>query len=780
MQIEIPAPTTADFDSLAARLSVAEDLTRRLVETVSALALRVAALEHPAPASPPAPVPQPGPAPAPDPVPQPAPPPEPAPIPEPGPAPPPKPNPAPAPPAGRVPLHVKIIWADGAVPVEFDEAVATDLGDYDDGYIHQRCLRQIQGDLLVDFRPDAPDKPPREEVVFELGSRHRFATGTPCRPATASGNAPRHIGVPPAPPVLTAVPGGPATQKGQQQIIVSQVTPDGESAGVYAWIVLAAGERPVVRAPMPLPGATGYMVRCGPILQTPSPVPIGEDWTSPATGLITTGPQSWPTPRTVACRITISGGSLIAPVEFPVPVWYWRTGFRWMSAPRPALFTGDDLVAQKLVMPLDKQYLYSAPLKSTPPAPWYPGSNGGVYVGMPDTGDRADIGWETEWMSLWRLNGDPPSEQRWRQAAEASHSVPWLVRDAATGAIVDLDAVRFPAFNDKDGGPNAIPGDPQGVRASNWFVPDMSHVPEMAALAFAITRDPYFLEGAQAQQAYGVMEANITRTAEWPTLASGQPRGYAWGGRDAFLLSMVTPDKTPGWLLPKSYYRDRVMADRLVHGKQYLANTSRLCNGQFGLIPSTDRFYTFQMMYAVLVAAMIGRSGAYPEWGDLVRYTSRLLVQMAHPADKYGWDHRNRGMYYFAIADARKGAASVGAPNNLFRAVDQYVVKGKDPTGKVIDVVVNDVPADLSELHSLMPEIEKAWHSGWIDPATIAGDVLAKPHNNYLAFERAALAAAADAGVPEARLAHDWLAAQLAKVANPLPFGRATYAVMPA
>src|SRR3954453_17114700 len=158
-------------------------------------------------------------------------------------------------------LSVRLDFADGKSLV-FAQSQATDIGDYIGPFVRQKCLRQIasgNGDyrdaFLVDFRPDADGK--RDEVVIEFGTLFRFPAAAP--PATASGVAPRHLGIPPT-PVVTKTTGGTSTQAGTMYVSLAYVTPEGETPAGKQSVVLKAGERVVVKSPPPGMSATHYNV----------------------------------------------------------------------------------------------------------------------------------------------------------------------------------------------------------------------------------------------------------------------------------------------------------------------------------------------------------------------------------------------------------------------------------------------------------------------------------------------------------------------------------------
>lgn len=101
---------------------------------------------------------------------------------------------APPPPPSGGP-SATLAFADGS-SLTFDQAQATDIGDYVGPFVRQRCLRQVLGPWVVDFRPDADGS--RDEIVFEYGSLYDLSlVGTKAasgaNPKVAGGYTPAEI-----------------------------------------------------------------------------------------------------------------------------------------------------------------------------------------------------------------------------------------------------------------------------------------------------------------------------------------------------------------------------------------------------------------------------------------------------------------------------------------------------------------------------------------------------------------------------------------------------------
>jgi hypothetical protein len=663
----------------------------------------------------------------------------------------------------RVPLTLSLDLGGGRT-MSFSESSATNLGNYSGPFVQQRCLRQVSGAMVVDFRPDVNGA--RDEIVIELGSLYNFgAQGT--NPTTASGQAPAHIGVPPT-PVVTAPAGSPSNQAGTVILSTTYVDASGkESAGSYYYYwTLVAGTRLTVASPPAQGNATLYHVYAsyygndgtnssGMVRQTSQPVSLGTNWAAPNAGLLLSGTVVNSTTRTsyVAYRATISGGKLSAPVTVDVPVHYWGARWRWQSAPRPIVRSYNDLLAMKAILPLAEMPGINTDAMAA--RAWEgPMGKGPVEAGMPNTGERDDIGFTTEWTAQYLLRNDPNAEVCWRAAAEATGTMPFWVRDSATGALADFVAHPYVAYNDAVGG-YQFPSIPLATGYSSFSL-DAAHMPSCALVPYLLTDDPYFLEGAQATTNFGTTDQNYSSwNTKIPGVITGQPRTMAWGWRDVFQSALATPASTPGWLLPQSYFKTKLVQAQLTYGNRFIANTSSPCTAVFKFMPLTTTTTAFMLDYICVVAGWIKWTGMFPEFDAVVNYASTPRVAMSDPTDSYGWNHQEPEPYYMPVVDARKAPNCTGDPEQGYNVVPNP-----------------DTPATWQEFFQCFARMGQAngGHIGWTDPATwpTNGD-LARPFNGYLPWVRAALAALTLGNVTNAQRGHDWLKLQLDK--NPLFFG---------
>lgn len=663
------------------------------------------------------------------------------------------PPPTQEPAAGSAPHVLRLDCFDGR-SMTLSEADATDVGDIIDGPVHQRCLRLISPDKLwmVDFRPEADGS--RHEIVVEFGSLYEFSPDA--APKTASGVTPHTLGVPPA-IVVTKTTGG-SNPAQNVYIGVSYAFPEGEGlvAGFISGAMpFKAGEIPIVASPEPMPGAIGYypyaiVWGANPnnpyIRQTTDPIPFGQNWTAPLSGLLTKGQEAPSTPARPAYVANISGGTLAAPVVITVPWQEWGTRWRWQSAPRPIVRTYEDLVAMKAIPRLSLEYRGGAAIP--PGRDWLgPTDTGGLYVAMGATGDRNDVGLITEQQAAYLLTGDDGCRRTMMAQAEAVGSMPLWIRDVATGATVDAGAYPYIALSDASSGGKryAIPTPAIRPISPNRFGLDTAHMPAAAFVVGMLTRDPYLLEAMHATAMFGVLQFNRGRLQnKLPRLVNtGQPRSLAWNWRDMFRNMLFTPNPVPSWLLSQDQWRAYI-PDQVEFGNRYIGASVSPCTTVFKFFPAVSNNQAFMLDYILLTAGWIKLTGEFPEMDPIIAYAATPRLTMSDPTDKAGWDHRHQMIYYGPVFDARKGAQAIGSP-----AYDYRVPASPD------------TPESWAELWSCMQKWAAVHESGWVAPEKLAPDTLSPVQRGYLSLIRADLAGLAQAGVPGAREAHDWLASKL-------------------
>jgi hypothetical protein len=447
---------------------------------------------------------------------------------------------------------------------------------------------------------------------------------------------------------------------------------------------------------------------------------------------------------------TISGGGVASPVRLAVPNHWWGARWRWQSAPRPLMRAYAHLLAMRAVLPLSTMPLWNT---VPPPAtPWDgPMSTGDLDTFLAGTGDRDELGFTTEQQACYLLTGDAGARESMLTDAEASGTMIYHIRDAATGAPFSVESYSNMALVNNAGPPGFAIPTARISNASNYFIMDegVAHMPALGFVPWLLTDDPFFLEEAQFAANYAMIESNYFNINDGlPGLVGDlQTRGWAWGMRDLFRMAAFAPVSPPAWLAPQGYWR-RCVANNLTFAGRYLAATASPCTRVFKLIPETGWYESFMVDYLGVVMGWAGWSGLFPAWANVIRYASGPRIAMSDNSGALGWDHRFPVPYLVPVFDGHLGAratdlnsdytvpASSDTPTSWAQLWADYQLYAASPTG-------GDVP-------------------GWTNPSTWApGTLQTFIYLNYCPEARAALAALQLAGIAKASAEHTWLYEQL-------------------
>ncbi len=180
-----------------------------------------------------------------------------------------------------------------------------------------------------------------------------------------------------------------------------------------------------------------------------------------------------------------------------------------------------------------------------------PLTKGNVHQWMPDFGGRSDIGIEPTWYARYVLTQDPKTLESLKVNADASGSVPWHYRDAATGEYVTLDdhpAMWLDSRGPKTG-PDAVHPDEWNSGQRGGWTAELAHKPALSYLPYMLTGSHYYLDNLMAEASWLVAqnwpEQRKTATPGVQALAGNEIRGLAWGARDLGNAAFIVPDDKP-------------------------------------------------------------------------------------------------------------------------------------------------------------------------------------------------------------------------------------------
>jgi hypothetical protein len=263
--------------------------------------------------------------------------------------------------------------------------------------------------------------------------------------------------------------------------------------------------------------------------------------------------------------VFMRGGTTLAKVE--VPYHWWWARWRWQSSPRPIVRTGSSLIARGLLPPYGENAQLGQRMHQRVYSYEQPMDLAGLVPDWGGVGERDEIGPLTEPQADYIIHGTRSALGSLIAQAEAcgSASIHW--RDEKTGAFLDFQRYSGASINKFDGSP-VIPNPDaprdNGKQDRRFFLVETSHTPALAYLPFLLTDDPYYLEELQALGSLAIgFSAWFRKLYHLPGLASPhQTRSFAWSMRSLFQLGVVSPEKPPRWLLPRSYWRTCIANSR--------------------------------------------------------------------------------------------------------------------------------------------------------------------------------------------------------------------------
>lgn len=402
-----------------------------------------------------------------------------------------------------------------------------------------------------------------------------------------------------------------------------------------------------------------------------------------------------------------------------VPQHYWFSRWRWQSERRPVVAKVDALIHAGLLPPYGN--VIPGPRQPFPPR-YSPMELAGVTPGMPNTGERPDIGPLTEWQANWLCTQSADVRDVVFDQAEASGTAPWYVRDEKTGAPFSIES--YP-----DGGwyGEGHANNPEITRIKTKVIPDVSHQPALTYLPFLLTGDPYYLEALQFQATWGLgWQPAQSRQGAKGILFYGQTRGYAWSLRNLMQIVKLMPESAPSWLLPRSYWQRILDNNRSWFVQTYLHGAdpqwkifraaTRVgqdnhpnAKGELVTAPWQEEFLGFILGWMVLMG--------FDTWREIFLW--KLGSTIARTNGKSGWVRAYATPYHITL---RRDASS------------QWV-------------------QSWSEAWALNKEVQ---HLDSPDPNRWASKVPV-----YLGYTRGVLALAVRLGIPEAKECFAWADEQI-------------------
>ena len=390
-----------------------------------------------------------------------------------------------------------------------------------------------------------------------------------------------------------------------------------------------------------------------------------------------------------------------------------------------------------------------------------------VLPAMPTTGGRPDIGPLPQWSALYVLSMDPRAKKVTLGTGDLAGSWPIHLRDKRTDLPVSLKDFPYMTLLGRAGDTvnpatkksEAFPACGGVCSTAPYnYQPDSSHQPSLAFLPYVVTGDHFYLEELHFWANYNVVQANpYYRKFEKGLLISDQVRGQAWSLRTLGQAAYITPDQHP----LKAYFTEMVGHNIAEYTSLYVNNPPN----QLGVIDGTGQYAFRSIVYSTPAGP---GTGLAPWQDDFKTWADRYLVDLgfdeARPlaawkakfpvgrmmAPGYCWI--DGAVYALAVRP------SATAPlYTSFAEAYQATMRGTDSSGAAIPLVNStgakylDQPCGSQAQADWRTQQDKDTRTPrypWV-----AGEMTgyATSSAGYPSNMQPALAAAVDAGIPQAR-----------------------------
>jgi hypothetical protein len=290
---------------------------------------------------------------------------------------------------------------------------------------------------------------------------------------------------------------------------------------------------------------------------------------------------------------------------------------------------------------------------------------------MPTTGGRFDIGMVTGWQAWYLIDQDPRAEDLMMKGANVAGSVPWHLRDVATGRFLTID--DRPGFSTgwmNGKGADAF-AEPYTVEGTGW-TPDSAHQPAMSYVPYLFTGDRYHLDELQAEANWHLVAGDAGyRSGADGLFHLGQIRGQAWALRSIGQAALITPDDDP----LKGYFADKLNKNINYQLARDLSAANEVKgyildeNHKGSMAPWQDDFYT--AVIAQLSMQSVENTAALTDWK--VNFTAGRFI-----SEDKGFNPLAGTNYYMFFADA--GREPWRLFDNWTEVYDTFVAEHGAPT----------------------------------------------------------------------------------------------------
>ncbi|MBI5331197.1 MAG: hypothetical protein HZB71_11365 [Betaproteobacteria bacterium] len=158
----------------------------------------------------------------------------------------------------------------------------------------------------------------------------------------------------------------------------------------------------------------------------------------------------------------------------------------------------------------------------------------GVTMAMPNTGGRPDIGFTTQYNTVWLLTQDVRAARVALAQSDASGAIPWNYRLGNGHWLTPGDHPE--AWVDPRGGPQGYTGGIARLADTRKWIPDNAHQPDLSFIPYLLTGNRWNHDRMVAQAAFGLSNdwtGYRCKTPKCNTVLNGrdQVRAQAWNLR---------------------------------------------------------------------------------------------------------------------------------------------------------------------------------------------------------------------------------------------------------
>jgi hypothetical protein len=376
---------------------------------------------------------------------------------------------------------------------------------------------------------------------------------------------------------------------------------------------------------------------------------------------------------------------------------------------------------------------------------------GTMTADMGMSGGRGDIGPLPDWSVNYVLSMDKRAKDVLLANADGSGSLPIHYRDENTGAPIRTDNEKNALIslhqNLADHGPLPVPRYASKDDEAAVANVDLAHFPSLAYLPYLVTGELYYLEELQFLASFSPIGTDPAYNGNGKGLLRWhQLRGQAWTMRTLAEAAAITPDNDP----MKGYFLQQLDNNLEFYNKTYVVGNPNALGvydgsgeGSFtvgsGVAPWQDDFFTWMTGYV----ADLGFDKALP----LAQWKGKFPVGRM-VGEGYCWIMAAPYSIPFVRDKEGKIVKTFGDLYQNNFAVDQIPTDGWELKNQPAGASFKSMACGSQEQANYLAAINRMDH--W-DVGRMVG--LSDSTLGYPANMQPALAAAVDAGVPDAEKA---------------------------